>query len=313
MPVAFLSSFKANHPPNAVSAVLKLRLRLLQYVSLFTRRLRMTWSSPDSESLQHLRSVHKARARRRKTLLSLDFNERSSTWDALPLSGQQLAAHRQYVLHTLKIKGTEAERYISPSSVTMLDLLPKFMALSAYLYQEAGWEVKERWLELAAEFMMQAALEQYLVYSAGDAQVLRECFSYGWDPSFKKDRIMAKYSRDSPGLGDQVYREMGDDEETINEIFHDEETETEIGGWKEIRERFLGFFKPEKDVGIVRQLELTAAQHPILKFEGQVMYFLGALQKAQETPILIQLEEGKLEDMSVEETTKLKERIGWQL
>ena len=191
----------------------------------------------------------------------------------------------------------------------MRELLPDFISLSAHLYKDFDWEIKKPWLELVAEFMLQAVLEQYLVCGAGSTRVLRECFSYGWDPSSGKDR-MSKYQDSCRTLGDQTYYDVYDDEETINNMFYDEDNNAEIEGWKDIREHFLEFFKPAVEMDFVRQLELTVAQHPIFTFEGRVMFFLGQLLKAQATPILVQFEEGKLEGMSAEETAQLKEKAG---
>ncbi|KAF2234709.1 hypothetical protein EV356DRAFT_141639 [Viridothelium virens] len=310
---AFLGQFKAKHPPQAISSDLKFRLRLLQFVSLFTRRLRPTTCSPTDESLQRLRNMHQTRATMRRTYIPPDFDESPRIWNVFPLSEINLTINRELALKSLKVKqAANNATYGFQSSVAMLDLLPLFMSLSAHLYQETGGEVKGRWLELAAEFMLQAALEQYLIQGTCGTEILHECFSFGWRPKDIANR-KAKHRRNSHHLADHEYQEMDKEEEIINDMFYDEDNHTEIEGWKEIRERIIGFFKPEKDIGIVRQLELTASQYPVFDFEGKVMSFLGALLKSRDLPILVQLEEGKLEGMSAKETAELKAKVGLQL
>ena len=193
--------------------------------------------------------------------------------------------------------------------MAIFDLLPLFMSLSAHLYKERGWEVKEQWLELAGEFMLQAALEQYLLQGADGTDVLRACFSFGWDSRSGKDR-QAKYKASYPYLNEDEYKEMTDEEDMINDLFYDEVTHTEIEGWRETREKFLEFLKPEPDMNIARQLELAASQYPMLDFEGQMLMFLDALFKVQPAPVLVQLEAGQFEGMSIEETAELKAKVG---
>ena len=293
--------------------VLKSRLRLLQFVCLFARRLRPTSSSPTLESLQYLRHRIDARLLERELDDPPDFDEHCEQWRAFPLSEKRLARNQQQFLRTLKVEqGTESGYFGSPSAITMFDLLPQFMSLSAYVFQETGFEVKELWMELAAEFMLQAALEQYLVHGLGGAETLRMCFSYGWDSNADKDR-RAKYWQANPSLTDEDCREMAEDEDVNNDMFHDEEDDTEIKGWKEIRERFMNFLKPEQDMNLIRQMELAAAQHSVFDFEGQVISFLEAILSSSPAPFLVQLEANKIDGMTTEETAELKARVGLPL
>ncbi|KAL9095531.1 MAG: hypothetical protein Q9165_002402 [Trypethelium subeluteriae] len=310
---AFLVQFKAKHPPQAISSDLRFRLRLLQFVSLFTRRLRSTTSSPTAESLQRLRNMHQARAARRATCIPPDFDQSLRVWDVFPLSETNLTINRELALKSLKVKqATTKVTYGLQTSVAVLDLLPLFMSLSAFLYQNFGWEIKDRWLELAAEFMLQAALDQYLIRGTSGTEILHDCFSYGWNSKHTASR-KAEYRLNIPHLADHEYQDMDEEEEIINDMFYDEEIHTEIEGWKEIRERVMGFLKPEKDIGIVRQLKLTALQHPVFDFEGKVLSFLGALLECRDLPVLVQLEAGKLEGMSAKETAELKAKVGLQI
>jgi hypothetical protein len=71
----------------------------------------------------------------------------------------------------------------APNSIhlTLLDTLPSFLALSASptLMQDAT--TTALWMRLAARYMAQAALEQYLVFGTGESEKVLEAFSWGFD------------------------------------------------------------------------------------------------------------------------------------
>jgi hypothetical protein len=55
---------------------------------------------------------------------------------------------------------------------------------------------------------------------------------------------------------------------------------------------------------------LTGRKLPLFRFEGDVIDLLFDIMKSLEPPVLIQLERGKLGDLSRAETQALKDRIG---
>ena len=58
------------------------------------------------------------------------------------------------------------------------------------------------------------------------------------------------------------------------------------------------------------QLEKVAQKFPMHKFEVQLLNFLRGLQGSSERPVLAQLESGKLEGSSTEETEQFMKRCG---
>ena len=74
--------------------------------------------------------------------------------------------------------------YGTPDSVSLLDLLPFFISTSAAranLGSEAEeFVVQPRWMELAAEWMLQAVLEQYRIFGAEGTDVIEEAFAWGY-------------------------------------------------------------------------------------------------------------------------------------
>ena len=98
----------------------------------------------------------------------------------LPLSDQYLRAHRQRILEASAGMEPQSSYYGSLESVSLLDTLPLFIALSAAQNVLEGNSVTELWMRLAARYMTEAALEQYLVYGASETKVLHQAFAYGF-------------------------------------------------------------------------------------------------------------------------------------
>lgn len=68
-----------------------------------------------------------------------------------------------------------------PPPISLLDTLPLFMALSASQNAMQATSITETWMQLAAGYMAQAVIEQYLVYGSQRPETLQECFAWGFD------------------------------------------------------------------------------------------------------------------------------------
>lgn len=125
-----------------------------------------------------------------------------------------------------------------------------------------------------------------------------------------------------------------DDDDNIDEKTSQRSTEqlggSEVEGWKEVRDDFLKLvclrttntkqqpklidtqLEPAPGCSLLNHLVQTAAEHPIVDFEGKVIGYLEALSKSIEAPILVQLEQGRLAALnnSIEETNKFKQKVG---
>jgi hypothetical protein len=101
-----------------------------------------------------------------------------------------------------------------------LDLVPLFVALSAATRQLPGanTDINETWMRLAAEFMIQAVLEQWLVLGAKGAEKVMEAFAWGF--------------RDVPSS-------EWPDEDIVNDMFCEEGLLQEVEGWSNIKQRAM--------------------------------------------------------------------------
>jgi hypothetical protein len=70
---------------------------------------------------------------------------------------------------------------------------------------------------------------------------------------------------------------------------------------------------PPNDVLLANHLESLAEKYTITDFEDKLLGFLEMLQYSQAMPILSQVEQGKVDGLTVAETEALKRRIGWPI
>lgn len=299
---AFLSIFKARHPSYNADPELKFRIKLLKLVTLFTQRLTHNPTTPSETSLESLRGSNLQRAwnwiRDTSNAPSASFSV--DGFDAqLPIPAQELERNRALTLQELDIPAEDEESeelfYGTSSCVSLLDILPLFMEVSAARNAMNASNLSERWMNLASELMLQACLEQYLVVGAQGTDVVDEAFAWG-------------YEGEPPA---NVHHNVD-----INDMFEDEEYATEVEGWSQIKRSYLERLFPSKEtfVGkgysddrsiarpIVSLLETVAIEFPIGPFEASILDFLDALSKSIPKPLLVQLESGKLDGMSEEET-----------
>lgn len=200
---AFLPVFKCNHPAVRVSDDVKFRLRLVKFTSLYANRNIPSEVTPPAPELEKVRRKHRKRAE--------DFYDSSSdsSFQDSMFEQQMGSAARRSSPHG----GEEA--------VSLADLVPMFIGLSAArgsLFEEDQVGIHEGWMELAGEFMLQAALEQCLEYSNCSGAKLREIFSWGWRPTPTK---------------------VWDDEEAVNDMFCDDGALQEVQAWSAIRQKYI--------------------------------------------------------------------------
>jgi hypothetical protein len=281
-------------------------------VTLFTRRLTQFSTTPSEEAIAHTRDLHKMWADNRRPYHKVDLNQTSQAWQEFPISQNRVRQNRDAVLDQLNGQVEEDDDYYgAPDSISLYDILPLFMSLSAHVFEDEGWDVKPAWFELAGEFMLQAALEQYLVYKGEGIETALDCFAWGWQKSSgKRKRISAnEYPHITTEELDGVEKEM----RRVCNMFVNQDTQTEVQAWSGIRSKYVDFVRPQEDMRLVRQFELVAATNPICDFELKIVDFLEALTTAQPKPLLIQLEGGQIDGMTREETAELMERCGLEL
>ena len=116
----------------------------------------------------------------------------------------------------------------SPShqSISLLDTLPAFMALSAAHNDMQETTITNMWMNLAAGYMVQAVAEQFLNHGWQSSQMLQSAFAWGFDANCLADE--------------------GSDEWQINAMFFGEEGI--LNGWDKIRNEHMqavGYGKPD--------------------------------------------------------------------
>ena len=329
---SFLAIFQVRHPEYKLDAELRFRLRLLKLVTLFSQRLTRNPTTPLRSALKQVRASNQDRAR---TWISSaerlpTANHDISAFDdssSFPRR-EELERNRAHVLHELGIpaedEAYEDAHYGTSEYISLLDLLPQFMQISAARNAMSNSNLSEQWMRMAGEFMLQACLEQYLVVGANGSDAVDEAFAWGY-----KAREQDGDSMEIDGKGGET------PEDEVNEMLEDEIYETEVDGWTAVKQHYLELLFPpsaaksSKDTysvsssdedaaadrrataaDIVSRLEMTAAQHPIDTFEKTILSYLAGMSLSIPKPVLVQLEDGELDGMSKEETAAFVRSCG---
>jgi hypothetical protein len=292
----FLALFKMRYPDYKLDAEIRFRQLLLQAVVLFTQRLTSNNNTPSQSSLFALRKQDRNRAQSwietadGQPVLNFPVDRFASD---LPLPTAHLASNREHVLRTNSTASGDiyhTDYYGTSSSLSLLDLLPLFMKLSAVFQNLLNISVSKIWCELALEWMLQACLEQYLIYGSSGRAVLDQAFAWGYNRVNKGNK----------------------DEDMINEIFRDDEREGEIPGWKEMRQRTLQKLCPtgEENGELCERLQDLAVGYPMRRTEETILEYLKGLSQSIPEPVLVQLEKGQLAGMTAEQTQEFMRECG---
>ena len=290
---ALLPIFKARHPTYTADPELKFRIKLLKVVTLFTQRFTRNPAAPQETALSALRETDKKRAVEwiqstadvPSSRFSVEFFD-----DYFPRPSHELETNRAHVLHELHIpaedRDSEEPFYGTSSCVSLLDILSLFMEMSALRNAMNASNFSEQGMHMAAEFMLQACLEQYLIVGAEGSDAVDMAFSWGY----------------SGNAGNKRPPEI-----EIYDMFEDEEYAEEVVSWSGIKMSYLEELLPPDHVSADASsdgcsLENIAAKFPIDKFESSILGYLGALSRSVSEPVLLQLESGKLDGMTEQET-----------
>ncbi|KAK4984418.1 hypothetical protein LTR66_008511 [Elasticomyces elasticus] len=306
--------FRSYHPSHEPSTELNLRLRLVRLTTLIVRRFYRNTTTPPLRELGGLRKKNSKRAQAwyaaRPDASALVPSEIPAALESIQLSADDLRRNQEHVLESLhtpleqdtpRLDYTiEDETFYGTSScASLLDLVPLFVALSAARAQEGSdWNITRRWMVLAAEFMLQSVLEQYLVYGNHGLEVIEQAFAWGHTlHQVTKATVDDKFGGRDPEAA------------IIENMFVGEHGEHEIEGWQSIRGSFILKLLPVGD-DYVSHLDELALHFPIADFEDRIVSFLEALLKSMPTPILTQLEAGKLDGLTQQETDDFLQRVG---
>jgi hypothetical protein len=200
-----------------------------------------------------------------------------------------------------------------------VDLLPRFMDLSAQIAQLTERGVSEMWLELANDFMLQAAIEVGLTGPSSshgpkiEHEALLACFGWG----------LATGSTNAASGDDG---DCHSSEDAINEMLLPKTNEAS-SSWIERRRQtiseFMKHIQPEGEEAqgaymhrddMRYHFSTLLADHPTDKFEVKMLDYIRNLQmvwtQLTEEPILIQIEQGKLKGLDEDEFQAFMDRVG---
>jgi hypothetical protein len=192
-------------------------------------------------------------------------------------------------------------------AATLSSISPLFFAISARIAGFIDQGISEQWVELAAQFMLQTALESFL--TAGDSRSgdnpLALAFAWGWIPS----KYWEEYeSGDETGLENEMM---------INNMFEDDQ-ENDIGErqiWQGTRLKYMSLFggppygQALGDSVLAERLQKITREYPIYDFERKVMVFSEGMWEFCRKPLLVQIEEGRVEGMTNREFEDFRKRI----
>lgn len=288
----FLALFKHRYPSYRFDAEMRFRQQLLQLVALFTQRLTRNSVTPPRTSLQSLRQSNQGRARR-----WIGSADRLPTAgypvdpfeEQLPLSSAKLEDNRARALSSLGIPAEDDAYddnfYGTSECVSLLDLISLFIKVSATLQGGLGINVGSKWMQFVGEWMLQACLEQYLVYGASGTDAIDEAFAWGYRQENVED-------------------DRHEQDRQTSEIFCDSETGTEMKRWQTLKEEMLEelFLAADGTKDLVAGLLELQDVYPTATLEQTALGLLEALSQSVPEPVLTQLEKGELKGMSKEET-----------
>lgn len=195
MNAAFLNVFRGLHPDHQCDIQLQFRLRLLKFVVLFERRssrLHLYPLEPRCQGAQKDQNVTESRSGHK------------SKGPIAPLSQSELHA-----------------------SLSLLDTLPHFMALSAAQLMLQGSHITDVWMKLAAAYMTHAVMEHHFAHGEHDISVVQRAFAWGFD--------------------EQSISEERSDECQINAMFFDEDLDKQVEGWEKTRDDHINAVR-ESDI-----------------------------------------------------------------
>ncbi|KAL9622453.1 MAG: hypothetical protein Q9160_003129 [Pyrenula sp. 1 TL-2023] len=183
-------------------------------------------------------------------------------------------------------------------------MMPDFLVLSARIAALLDQKVSRQWMDLAALFMFQAALEQYVhkLNGALDLSELDAAFAWGWvvdpKPSNERDEVLNGFeSSDEEDLNE------------INEMFRSMDQDAEIEGWQATRIRYKARFLAIGNKGWTEHLNELTKEFPARRFEVTLLEYLdNVFVQIQKRPVLVQLEHGELQGLSMSETADLLQR-----
>ncbi|KAI4187211.1 MAG: hypothetical protein LQ346_005540 [Caloplaca aetnensis] len=150
--------------------------------------------------------------------------------------------------------------------------------------------ITELWMRLAAGYMAQAFAAEFLVHGNNHQGLLEDTFQWGFDPDCDA--------------------EEGSDAWLINDMFDADYGVLSL--WEDIKNEHMRALQPPDGASLATHLEtIVSGGLSISTFNDKISEFLLGLLGAHPKPLLNQLENGKIDDLSRRATVALKKRAGF--
>ncbi|GAB7331853.1 hypothetical protein MBLNU13_g03798t1 [Cladosporium sp. NU13] len=334
----FLEMFKARHPSYVPDAELRFRLLLLKFATLYCSRFDRATVLPSHHALHGLRENNTARAMawiqnadrmpsgkydlsgfesgpspdhsnvdadttlRQNDIVESWRNDARHKTTTTPRQQAYLESRRAYTLKVLK-RPTEDDIhedafYGTSACLSLLDLLPSFMGVIAARNELNNSNLSTGLMELAAQFMLQASLEQYLACGATGCDAIDEAFAWGLKPT-QPAKSHKQANPTAQGDGDDTADLLSE----VDRMFQNEDNNPqENPEWHDIKGSHIAELAHSDSETLRQHLEDVAYGYPIAEFEETVLQLLAGLAASLPEPVFSQLEKGTLDGMSRAET-----------
>lgn len=334
--------------PSVIPASLAFRLSLLRLTTLFTLRHNLNSSSPSRASLAQLRLQNQVRASQWCQNIAEGeevFPEEVLRWyhnldgrqdidkegqhgedvvmttddAAEDLSHRQASPDGEEAGNGPQDGQDEESRTYGASNEEMreqphfLDLIPFFVRLTHERSKDdADWRTTQTWLKLAADFVLQAVLEEYLDYGTGGVGPLLEAFAWGVEGMTDSDDHGDELVQGSLDAQDQAEASKQDSNAVFRLERDNAARKRQIQGtsaWAKMRTEHLMKIIPHRVQGreastlsqpevahaerTRQHLETVRNRHPTQVFEKTMLSFLGDMAESQPQPLLSQLNEAQ--------------------
>ncbi|EEH23384.1 hypothetical protein PABG_05595 [Paracoccidioides brasiliensis Pb03] len=291
---AFMQLFRYNHPNKIndndaynLPRDLKIKLRILTVTNLLCRRYRASSNPsvflPSEETLHAHRECNKARAER---WLDRNRDRRISCGTAkepTPPDKSFLERNRRDMSLHIGISHHHDKTPPVGPTVTLLDILPECMDLCRMVFYDIP---DKSWMELLVQFMLHAAIEEFLIRGKPIAEAANEAFAWNYPD-------------------DVEVEEANDDQDDKTHAADN------ISQWETMRDSAKeSFFDTRGVQDWESRIGGILDKYPFILFEERILKWLIQLLELQDSSILMQLEEGKLEGLTVEETEEFMNKVG---
>jgi hypothetical protein len=274
---------------------------LLQFALIFTHRLHHgeTWTT--DESLNRLREQNKSRGEywQQQTQHPPALRDPFDQHKNFPLSDGALYENRNKLASTLNMP-QDQRRWVTDVAGTpsLHCLLPLFIELTAARVNlDDDWLPTAEWFDLAAEFMLQAIIGEYLRDGAFGSETFNTIFAYG-----------------CPGV--ERWAEEPADVTAMRRLFCGESSPREQNpNWTNTKRRYISELLPQaRSQSNLQAMQRAQERYPYAVFEGRLLSFLKYLHEGLIKPDLAQVEEGRINidgnELSEAESRAMIQRMG---